>query len=81
MRLLTPPIPCRSVHSCRWFLARNGGSRSMTAILDPASSPIGHRAPRSRHPSAPIGSLGIPRQPVRSRRRAITIPLPVPKSP
>jgi hypothetical protein len=44
MMPLAPPIPSRSVHPCRWFPARNGGSRSMTAFHDPGSDPIGHRA-------------------------------------
>jgi hypothetical protein len=81
MMLLAPPIPSHSVRPSRWFPARNGGSRSITAFHDPSSSPIEHRARRSHHPLVAIGSLGIPRQPFRSRRCAITIPLPVPKSP
>jgi hypothetical protein len=46
MMPLAPPVPSRSVRPCRWFPARNGGSRSVTAFHDPGSTPIEHRAPR-----------------------------------
>ena len=41
MMPLVSPMPGRSVRPCRWFPARNGGSRSMVAFHDPGSGPIG----------------------------------------
>jgi hypothetical protein len=59
----------------RWLTLNDGLPR-------PRQPPIEHRTPLVlAHPSAAIGSLGIPRQPLRWRRRTITIPFPVPKSP
>jgi hypothetical protein len=80
-QLLAMPIPNHSARPCRWISHPEWRLTLDAGLPRPRQRSNSGTAP-SLSPSTSSDRLAWhPRQPVRSRRRAITISLPVPKSP